>query len=160
MIAFFLSPIGRLLIACAIAASVGFGAAWKWQASRVAAVQTAYDMFKGGVAALGKAAEVAAAKQRLHDAKNKERTDEEYNRRDLSNKRVVTGLLDVIRTGGSFVPAAGPDAGDPGRACFDRAKLDGALREFAGDAAKLAGEGEAAVIGLDAAKQWRRGRGD
>ena len=103
-----------------------------------------------------KAQEIANAKEALRQAKNKERTDEEQNRRlaDLrrANKRLRDELADTV-----FVPPAAPGSASSDLACFDREQLNGALRAFAAGVQGLIEEGGEAVIGLDAAKGWARG---
>ena len=69
-LALFNSPIARILVVLAIVAGlVGTGAYLEHgrMQKKVDAVQAAYDQFKGGVAALGKAAEIATAKKTLDD---------------------------------------------------------------------------------------------
>ena len=142
-----------------VALAIGFGVAWKLQGARYEKVRGEYATYKTGVETLGRAAQEAAAKQALHDRKNKERTDAEVKRAGAAHKLDVARVLDGIARG-SYVPPAASAPGDTGRACFDRAELDAAVRDFARGTAGLVGEGSEAVIKLDALKEWRSGRSE
>jgi len=142
-----------------VALAIGFGAAWKMQGARYEKVRGEYNTYKVGVETLGKAAKDAAAKQALHDMKNKERTDAEVKRAGAAYKLDVARVLDGIARG-NYLPPAPAGSGDPRRACFDRAELDAAVRDFVRGTAGLAGEGGEAVIKLDALKEWRSGRSE
>lgn len=95
----------------------------------------------------------AAARQALDDAAMKDMTDAHYQaamgslRADLDGLRRRTAAV-------VYVPATPTATGSPDVACFDRAALDDAIRDFAGSAAAIVGEGQAAVTGLDAARIW------
>ena len=135
----------KLIAIGLLAAAVG---AYVWHCER------AKDRLAASIAIAEQQA-VQNAKQALRDLKNKERSDENL-QRNLGRLRA-----DVVRlrnASASVLPAAPTGAGDPQRACFDRAQLDDALRRFAGGAAELVGEGAAAVEGLDSLKDWAGSR--
>lgn len=117
-----------------------------------------FEAFKQTVAAVGKAQEVQSA-QRTKDRKAITTGVDNVHQLETSKLRATVLALDrKLRTdpGGSVlpprqqpVPTSGPDL-----ACFDRAELDAALRRFAADTAGLVGEGSAAVLDLNTAKNW------
>lgn len=125
------------------------------QTKRLESSKAEHAAFVAQVAAQGKAAEEAAAKQKLHDMKNKERTDEEYNRRVAEFTRTIAGLRQ--RAPGSFVPAAPAGASRPELACYDRAELVGAVGKFVAGARAIADEGTKESLMMDAARAWARG---
>lgn len=147
----------------AIAAGVvilALGTALKVQTSRLETVKQEYATFKGGVAALGEQAKAAAAKQALHDLKNRERTDDENARRIAAFRTAIAQLRDERdRARSSIVPPnpAGSKCPD-GQACFDRAELERALRAFRAGSRGLTDEGSEVTIDLDSAKAWAKGR--
>jgi hypothetical protein len=95
------------------------------------------------------------AKKALRDLRNKERSDENY-QRDI--RRLAADVKRLRDARPSFVPSGGSSSGGAERACFDRADIDTALQRYRDGIIGLLGEGAAAVEGLDEAKAWVRGR--
>lgn len=150
-------------IAAALAAAAAGGAYQMHKHDQVKydAMKAEYDTFKGGVAALGEAAEKDKQRVEAANAANKKRADDEL----AKAKRDLAGLYDAYgrlreqsRTRGSVLPTATPGASDPDRACFSRAALDRGLAEADGvlqdGAAKILLRGDTALNGLDVAKRW------
>lgn len=129
----------------------------KVQTSRLASKTAQYDQYKGGVEALGRAAQIAAAKANLAAMKNKERVDEETKRVAAVAAGDARRLRDSV-AGRSAVPGPGPGTERPDLACFDRTELDAAVGDFQREAAEIAIEGAAAVTGLNLAKSWALAR--
>lgn len=131
------------------------GAHWqsKRDDSKIAAKQAELDTFKATTAALGKAAQAAAVKQKAADLAAKEKADE-------AHQNAVAGLnADIARlrrdgAAGRTVPAAPAASRRPDLACFDRALLGDAVDGFIADVSRQVGSGAAATVDLDNAKGW------
>lgn len=102
------------------------------------------------------------AKQALRDIKNKERSDENY-QRNIS--RLAADIKRLRNASASNLPSVAPGSPSADRACFDRAEFTEALRRYRDSVARgraelreLIGEGAKAVEGLDAAKAWAADR--
>lgn len=54
----------------------------------------------------------------------------------------------------SYLPTATKSAGSAKRICFDRSKLDEAIKRYGSSVQGIAAEGDHHRIGLDAAKRW------
>ena len=162
---FFLTYWKVFAVAAAILAAAGFGA-YKMHVHdqiKYDALQSEYDTFKGGVAALGAAAEARRMEQEKSDAARKKRADDEHakTKSDLAGLYDAYGRLrDQRRTSASsgVLPQAAAGAVDPDRACFSRAALDRGLAEADGllqdGAAKILLRGDTAISGLNTAKRW------
>lgn len=138
----------RIYAYVAIAAAVsGFAYGWHLEAKRFAE-------FRGGVEAIGRAAEKARA-ERIEQDKAAKRNAEETHARNEKDLRAqlarLSGVAERLRLDNarrSVVPPApsatesGP-GGDDGRICFDREKLregvDRVLARFGGSLAGFAG---------------------
>jgi len=118
------------------------------------------ESYKVAVAAVGQAQEERTAARVKADKKLKLEVDREWKSKLAVATARSTALATRLRAdpGSSIVPAAPAGAASPARADFDRAELDRALREFTAATAGLVGEGDRAVTGLDAAKEWVKGR--
>ena len=83
--------------------------------------------------------------------------------KDIENAALHTALNDTVkrlrhaRSSSSILPAAPPTSKSPNLACFSRADLDTALRNFLGDTEEIAIEGDSATIDLDTGKKWVKG---
>ena len=157
MIAFLLSPLGRLAIAGAIGAAVGFGGAWKIQAGRLDAVKAEYNVFKGGVAALGEQAKANVAWIKAENKLRKGVADAENDKtkRDLAGMYAAyRSLRDTRSPSGSLLPAAPTGSASPAVAAFDRAALDRALSDFDQSVTGLIEQGDKAIADLNTAKRW------
>lgn len=101
----------------------------------------------------------AAAQRRGIDAKTareqraKEKADAQMVRDRAALQRTISRLRDERARAGS-VPAAPADARRPDLACFDRAELARAVGNLEAGVEGLLGEGAAATVDLDAAKEW------
>lgn len=152
------------LIAMAVAcAAVGSGIAWKIQRFRVDAAKAEtkaekaeYKTFKDLTEAAGKVAEKAAADKKLKDERNKKESDDAYENR-ISGLDATVKRLRSARSSSGFVPSTASATGSPDTACFDRAKLERALREFDSGLQGLVDEGSKGAVGLDVAKKWAAG---
>lgn len=137
----------------------GLGAKWngdRWE-RKYTILQTEYQQFKGGVAALGEAAKAKAAKENLDNLRAKERADALHDQ-TLADMRGVIARMRVAATkrnpGGNTLPAAPAGASRPDLATFDRAELESAFRRLLGEVRGLVDEGSQATIDLNTAKQW------
>ena len=158
---FGLARVKGLLAVLVLAAVAGFAAYKMHQHDQIAydKLMAEYNTFKGGVAALGEKAKTDAAKQALHDLKNKERADNENKRTTTANAVAIARLrreLDAAR--GSYVPPAPAGTEHPELACFDRDALGSAIRGLVAEVRRLVDEGTAAVTDLNTAKIWNQGR--
>lgn len=122
------------------------------QTDRLDRVRAEFATYRGGVEALGRAAEVAAARQKLADIKAKERADEEIKVARVRGRADADRVRHDIAGRGILPPSATAPGGAPG-ARVDWALVDAALREFAAEAAGIAAEGADAVGALDALKR-------
>ena len=122
------------------------------QTDRLDKTRAAFATYRGGVEALGRAAEVAAAKQILSDIKAKERADEEIKIGRTRARADAERVRDAI-AGSSLVPATAPAACSPAGSPFLWTDVDAAIRAFAADVAEQVAEGTDAVLILDALKR-------
>ena len=119
------------------------------------------ESYKVAVAAVGKAQEERTAARITADKKLKKEIDNDHKTKLAASNTRSAALTVKLRaaSGGSVLPAPGPGATSSDRTTFDRAELDRALREFTAATAGLIGEGDAAVVGLDAGKKWVKEQG-
>ena len=107
-----------------------------------------------------KAETIALAEQQIKELekiaasnlKAKEAADAQREKESAALQRTIKRLRD--NSSASLVPAAASCAGSPDTAAFNRGELDRALRDFTAGVQDLVGEGQQAVIDLDAAKGW------
>lgn len=122
-------------------------------------LQSDYDTFKGGVAALGKAAEKRARDTDAANIRRKQDADKENAAAVAGANRLIAKLRDERdRARGSFVPAASPSSRSPDLACFDRIELEQAIRGFVAGIRGLTDEGSKAAIDLNTARIWASAR--
>ena len=127
------------------------------QTVRVAACKAEFAEFRGGVEALGKAAEKSARDKEAMDKIFKEKSDAE-------NEAAIAGLNATIkrlrdaRPSRSFVPPAATSSSRPDLACYDRPELERATGDLVESLRGLADEGSKATLDLNTAKAWARGR--
>ena len=127
------------------------------QTSRLDALQTEYDAFKGGVEALGKAAKVEADRKAKEDRTKKEQADAENAKTVADLNARIAGLRKQLSTsGGSMSPAPAGSRCPDGQTCFDRAEYQRADGVFVAGARSLSDEGAAVTADLDTAKRWAR----
>ena len=142
---------------------ISMGAAIAIQTYRLNEVKEEYALFKGGVEALGRAAETAV---KVKEAKNKLAKD----KADADKKRLTTNLAATVKrlrdanSRRSTVSAPAPSAASPDRICLDPTKFASAIRGFGEGIGRfedgvlgLVAEGSQAVIDLDTAKGWAQG---
>ena len=123
------------------------------QTLRLTASKAEFAEFKGGVEALGRAAEKAALDQAMRDKLFKENADAENARLTVALNARTKQLRDA-RAGSGFVPAAPAGAASPGTASFDRAELERAVRALDSAVQGLVDEGSKATVDLNTAKAW------
>jgi len=150
-----------LLIGAICAALVGLGAigASKYYAPRLKALQSEFDTFRGGVEALGKAAEARKVAKEAADKLAKEKADRENKDatgRLLADVRRLRDERDRARGGGLLPPA--PATGRTDLACFDRVEFERAAGELLGSLRGLASEGDQTALSLRIAREWAAGR--
>jgi len=152
----------RLLLVGAIcAALVGLGGvlAHKYYAPKLEAEKRAFAEFRGGVEALGRAAEKRARETDEANRKRKVSADDE-NRRStdklLADNRRLRDERDNARRG--FVPSPAPDSRSPDLACFARTELESAIGELVGSLRGLAQEGDQSALSLRIAREWAASR--
>ena len=158
MIAFLLSPIGRLVIAGAIGAAVGAGAAWRIQAGRLDTLRAEYEQFRGGVAALGDQAKAKAAQIEAENALKKGKADAENakTRRNLDDVYAAYRKLRDSRAGSGIglVPPSAPGAASTASATFDRTSLDRGLSDFDRGVTALLERGDQAIADMNSTRAW------
>lgn len=146
-----------LLYGVICAALVGLGAAGaaKYYAPKLEAEKRAFAEFRGGVEALGKAAEKRARETDEANRKRKVSADDE-NRRStdklLADNRRLRDERDRAR--GSFVPSPAADSRSPDLACFDRTLLEQAIGRLVGSVRGIAQEGDQSAVDLTSARAW------
>lgn len=131
----------------------GLGVALKVQTSRLEAKTAQYDSFVAQTKAVGEAQE-AKTKETVekHNKLVKEKNDENatlHAKLDVAAKR-----LRDKHSSFSLLPPAPDTSRSPDRACFDRAELNGALREFTTGLDELIIACESRTIDLNTAKTW------
>lgn len=147
--------------AAIIAGLIGFGAYAEHgrMQKKIDKVVAEANQFKGGVAALGQDAIVRNAKIALQDIKRTERANEENDRRIAGLAVTVRGLrADADRSRGGFLSAVGAAARSAEEAEKFRAKFERAYRALVQGVRGVGDDGDAAVIGLDGAKDWATGK--
>lgn len=147
--------LGYVAIAALLVIS-GLGVAVKVQTSRLDALRAEYAQFKGGVEALGLAAKKATAEQEARDKANKEKADAE-NVHTTATLRADIERLRRDRDGARsrILPQTPGGSKCPdGQACFERAELERALRDYRSAIRGLVDEGSAVTVDLDTAKRW------
>lgn len=106
--------------------------------------------------ATGEAQAVKNAAIKEADRARKEMADEE-NKHDLAVLRDTIGRLRRDRAESSIVPAAPAGSKCPdGQACFDRAELERAIRDYRSEIRGLVDEGSEVTLDLDTAKEWAK----
>jgi len=158
----FLTPAVIRLIALGVAflAFGGFCAYRMHAHDQIAynALQSEFDTFKGGVKALGVAAEARKVEQEAADKQRKEKADVER----IAAKRTLDGLYSAYASlrdsrkgsGGSILSSPAPVAGGSATATFDRAAFDRAISDFDAGAVEILKQGDGAISDLNTAKRW------
>lgn len=115
-------------------------------------------LFKTEVAALGKKAESDKNAKEAADQLKKEKADAENSAALAVLAGDIKRLRDERDSRASTIPErpAGSKCPD-GQACFDRAELERALRDYRSEVRRLVDEGAAVTIDLNTAKRWAQG---
>lgn len=153
---------GFALMGYAVLAAVvvigALGISLKVQTSRLESVKAEYAQFKGGVEALGKAAEAATKAKEAADNERKVKADAENKATAAANARTISELRhqrDSARSG--FLSSTPSNSRCPDKqTCFDSADLQRAYGDLVKEVRGLADEGTAVTIDLDTAKRWAR----
>jgi hypothetical protein len=119
-------------------------------------LQKDYDTFRGGVEALGQAAQNRAEETRLADIKRKEDADKEHAKAVAGLNARIAGMRAAVDSGRGFLSAPAPLAASPERTCFDPAGLTDALQSLDRGFLGIVETGAKAVSDLDDAKSWAR----
>jgi len=127
------------------------------QTSRLASLRAEYEVFKGGVEALGRAAKKAAAEKEVDDKLRKEQADA------LHRDAVDALNSDIRRLRGDSarsrrLPLPSTITAGTSRTCFDPAGFTAAIRSLDDGILGIAEVGAKAVVDLDAAKNWAQRR--
>ena len=132
---------------------ISMGAAIAIQTYRLNEVKEEYALFKGGVEALGKAAETAAKVKEAKDKLAKEKADADKKRLTTDLAATVKRLRDANsrRSAVSQLPAT---ASSPKLAAFDRTELDRAIQDYQSEILGVVEKGAEAIVDLDSAKNW------
>lgn len=148
-----------IALAVLLAASAAFGGAtvYRHMNAKLRALQSDFDAFRGGVAALGIAAQKAATAKRLADQQRKDAADAENARSTADLNRTIAGLrLAADRARGRIVPAAPAASSRPDLACFDRTLLEQAIGGLVGSVRGIAETGDQTAVDLNTAREWAR----
>lgn len=139
------------------ASLIGFGA-FKMHAHdkiKYDELKQEYANFKGGVEALGRAAEKQTAARIAADKLNKETTDANH-AKTLAALRADNQRLLNARSSRSILPASTATAGsvEASTIRFDRGLLDDAIRRLDAGVSGIAEQGDEARLSLNVARQW------
>jgi hypothetical protein len=124
------------------------------QSNRLETCKKDFEGFKLQTKAIGEAADIANRKKEWQDVKRKEKTDADH-KRDVTNLNArIKRMRDDASTRSSLVPKASPASRSPQTACFDRSKLDSALRGFTQGVEGIVAEGERTAVEINLARAW------
>ena len=148
----FLSP----TLYAAIGAAVVIGGLWIWgsvQTKRLEACKQEYAGFQAQVKALGEVAEAKARTKEKADLALKRRIDNENKslRANLAAESKRVRDFNTLSGGLSGLPT---NTERPDFACFSRAELDSAIRQYQSELLTIAEKGAQATLDLDTAKTW------
>ncbi len=153
------SPLIILGIALAIslAGNLLLGKLYVGAKQEVARVQQAYDSFVAQEKTLGEVAQKKADAQKADDDKRKRTADAE-NVATVARLNADIGKLRRerdSRSGGNILSSAPSGSGCPAnQACFDRAGLESALRDYRTEIRGLADQAAALEADLNTARKW------
>lgn len=154
---FFSSLTARIIMAVGVIMAMFLAGAY-WQRGRDAKEYGKLDREFAAYRTTVAAGQAIAAKRALEDAKFKERTDAEQERRDARQRARIDELRNrPDAPGGSLPPAPAGSRCPEGQACFDRDAFERAYRELVTDLRRLADEGTAVEGALRVAREWARG---
>jgi hypothetical protein len=148
------------VVALVLVAAAAAGAFKMHEHDQIAynALADEFSRFKGGLEALGLAAEKRAKEQADRDKADKENTDAENKAARARDADTIARLRSDAAArdsrGGSVSPAPGGSKCPDGQTCFDRAEYQRALGEFDSEARRGADEGTSVTTDLDSAKTW------
>ena len=160
----FLTPAVLRLIAIGLA-FVAFGAFCAYRMhlhDQIAldALQAEFDTFRGGVDALGRAAEERTKAENAANAERKKNADAQARKA----KADLDGLYSAYQrlrdqrsgAGGSLLSSPAPAAGGTATATFDRTAFDRAISDFDAGAVRILKQGDAAITDLNTARDWAK----
>lgn len=151
-----------IALAALLAASAAFGAYRMHVHDQIAynALRSEFDVFRGGVEALGKAAQEQAKATELANLERKRDADAKAvkAKRDLDGLYAAyTGLRDSRKGASrSLLSSPAPAPGSAATATFDRAAFDRAISDFDAGAVGILKQGDSAIVDLNSAKTWAR----
>ena len=129
--------------------------AWSIQSLRIDALQSQYDAFVDTAKAAGDIAQKQADARAEHDKQLKATSDANY-QTAIDNLNADIARLRNARAGRNIVPPSPTNSRRPDLACFDRAELEQAVRNFDSGIQRLVDQGSANTIRLNAAAEWGR----
>lgn len=118
-----------------------------------------YSTFKGGVAALGKAAEIRTKSENEANAKRKADADAASRKTKADLDGVYAAyqrLRDQRGASGSILSNPAPTAGSAAVVTFDRTDFDRAISDFDAGAVGILKQGDEAIGALNTAKAWAK----
>jgi hypothetical protein len=147
-----------LVLAAFLCGSLAAGiSAWEFQGFRLDAAKAEHKTFVATVKAQGEAAQTVAKAKADSDKKLKEGIDREH-QTDIARLTADNQRLRNERARANYVPAAPASSRSPELACFDRAELERALQHLDDGVSRILGEGDAATVGLNAARTWAQSK--
>jgi capsule polysaccharide export protein KpsE/RkpR len=143
-----------LAAACFLAGlAAGAVPAWKYQGALKDAVQSQFDSFVGQQKTIGEQAAKEAADKDAEYKRLKEKYDEQQ-KNDAARIAALGKLRHDARARQGYLPPASAGSSNPQRVCFDRAKLESALRRLDERVSGFIGQGSTAIVNLNIAKEW------
>ena len=145
-----------ILLAISVAGNALLAKLYVGAREDVARITQAFNSFKAQVKVEGETAQKKAAATEMADKLKKDTADAE-NAATVARLNADIGKLrrDRDRARGSIVPPAPAGSGcPPEQACFDRAGLELALRDFVAGTRGLADQAAAVEADLNTAKRW------
>lgn len=143
------------------AAAFGGSVVYRHMDAKLRALQSDFDVFRGGVAALGKAAEIRAKETEAANQKRKELADAQ----SAKTKRDLAGLYDAYQrlrdqrdASGGILSGTRPAAGSAERTDLDTGAANRALSAFDAGVTGLLREGDEGIGKLNDARAWAQGR--
>jgi hypothetical protein len=135
--------------------------AWKMHAHdsiKYESLKYEYNTFKAEVGTLGRVAQAAADQKKASDLAKKKEIDDAHAKAVAALAATVSGLRRANDARSRELPAPTPSSSRPDLLCLDRAEYQRAYGElfeqFQAGIRRLADEGTASTLSLDAAKKW------
>lgn len=151
-----------LSVATILAAAAGFGAVKmrEYDNVRYEKLQLEYSNFKADTIAQGAVAKARAKEVEARDKSLKEKADVAHakDKKALAVERAANKRLRDERARSGYLPPAGAGSPSPDRACVDRAEFERAMERLDERGAGIAEQGDAAIKGLNNAREWAQNR--